>query len=433
MDSEIVHSEDKYAIIGAGPSGLAAAKNLKDLDIPFIIFEMGNEVGGLWNINNPRSTVYESAHLISSKRKTEFKIFPMNDDVPDYPRHDHLFEYFKSFAKEFGIYDHIRFNSSVIKTEPVDGLWQINLEDGYKAKFKGLILANGTLSEPNFPQLKGLFDGEIIHSSQYKNAKIFHDKKVLVVGAGNSGCDIAVDAVHHAKEVDISVRRGYHFVPKYVFGKPADTVGGKIKLPRILKQKLDRILLKWFTGDPEHFGFPKPDHDIYESHPVINSLVLYHAGHGDINVMSDIDHLDGSTVHFIDGTNKDYDLILMATGYVLHFPFLDKKHLNWEKGPSPSLYLNMFTHEHDNLFVAGMVEAAGIGWEGRFQQSRLMAHFIKAKETNPEKAMKFWKKVQGPSPDLSGGYQYMKLDRMSFYVNIDAFNRSVSDHLKMLQ
>jgi hypothetical protein len=93
----------------------------------------------------------------------------------------------------------------------------------------------------------------------------------------------------------------------------------------------------------------------------------------------------------------------------------------------------MFTPKHDNLFVAGMVEAAGIGWEGRFQQSRLMAHYIKAKDNNPDKAEKFWKKVKGPKPDLSGGYAYMKLDRMSFYVNIDAFNQSISDHLKILQ
>lgn len=428
----IHNSEDKYAIVGAGPSGLAAAKNLQDLNIPYVIFEMGNEVGGLWNISNPRSTVYESAHLISSKRKTEFKVFPMDDDVPDYPRHDHLYDYFKAFARAFDIYNNIIFGSEVINAEPTANRWQISLANGYQGLFKGLIISNGTLSEPNLPELKGKFSGILMHSSSYKNAKIFENKKVLVVGAGNSGCDIAVDAVHHAREVDISVRRGYHFVPKYVFGQPADTVGGKFKLPRKLKQKVDGILLKWFTGDPENFGFPKPDHDIYESHPVVNSLVLYHAGHGDISVRADIDHLDGEKVFFVDGTSKEYDLILLATGYILHYPFLKKEYLNWNQGPSPSLYLNMFTPLYDNLFVMGMVEAAGIGWEGRYQQAKLMAHFIKAKEIHPEKAKTFWKKVQGPRPDLSGGYEYMKLDRMSFYVNIDAFNKSIADHLKLL-
>ena len=106
---------------------------------------------------------------------------------------------------------------------------------------------------------------------------------MLIVGAGNSGCDIAVDAVHHARSIDISVRRGYYFVPKYVFGKPADSVGGKVSLPPWLKQRIDSTILQWFTGDPVRFGFPKPDYLMYESHPVVNSLILYHIGHGDVH------------------------------------------------------------------------------------------------------------------------------------------------------
>ena len=94
---------------------------------------------------------------------------------------------------------------------------------------------------------------------------------MLVVGAGNSGCDIAVDAVHHAASVDISVRRGYHFVPKYVFGKPADTLNQGRPLPPRIKQAIDSRVLKMFTGDPVRLGFPEPDHKLYESHPIVNS------------------------------------------------------------------------------------------------------------------------------------------------------------------
>ena len=70
----------------------------------------------------------------------------------------------------------------------------------------------------------------------------------------------------------MSVRRGYHFVPKYVFGRPADSIGGRITLPRPLKQRLDSFLLRWFTGDPQRLGFPEPDHALYESHPIVNTL-----------------------------------------------------------------------------------------------------------------------------------------------------------------
>ena len=164
----------------------------------------------------------------------------------------------------------------------------------------------------------------------------------------------------------MSVRRGYHFVPKYIMGKPADSIGGKIKLSPGLKQKVDSKILKLFTGDPTRFGFPEPDHKLYESHPIVNSLVLHHISHGDIDVMPSIKKLDGNTVHFSDDTSRDYDIILLATGYKLHYPFIDSKHLNTDEY-TPNLFLNIFPPLEDNLFVVGLVEAAGIGWQAPIQ------------------------------------------------------------------
>ncbi|MEZ4766345.1 MAG: NAD(P)-binding domain-containing protein [Calditrichia bacterium] len=150
-------------------------------------------------------------------------------------------------------------------------------ENGERHTFAGIIIANGTLAEPKIPQIPGNFSGEIFHSSKYKSPKIFEGKRVLIVGAGNSGCDIAVDAVYHAKSVAISVRRGYHFIAEIRARQTGGYDGRKLfKLPPRLKQMADGFILKFFTGDPEKFGFPKPDHRIYESHPIVNSLVLYH-------------------------------------------------------------------------------------------------------------------------------------------------------------
>ena len=127
----------------------------------------------------------------------------------------------------------------MLRVEPVgEGaapLWRVTWTQhggpAQTAEFKGVVIANGALAEPSMPRFEGQFDGELLHTSAYKSAELFKGKRVLVVGAGNSGCDIAVDAVHYARSVDISVRRGYYFVPKYVFGKPADTLGGKFKMP----------------------------------------------------------------------------------------------------------------------------------------------------------------------------------------------------------
>lgn len=424
-------TKDKYCIIGAGPSGLAGAKNLKDHNIPFDGYEASSEVGGLWNINNEYSTMYESAHLISSKRMTEFKDYPMKDSVADYPSHRELFVYFNDYANHFGLKEHFTFNTKVLKTEPEGELWKVTLDNGETKLYKGLIIANGTLSHPNIPEFKGKFDGEMFHSKEYKSAAVFEGKRVLIVGAGNSGCDIAVDAIHRAKKVSLSMRRGYHFVPKYVFGKPADTLGGLFKFPPSIKQRIDKTMLKWFTGDPQRVGFPEPDHKLYEAHPIVNSLVLYYAGHGDIDVKKDIDRLEGKKVYFVDGSSEEYDLILLATGYKLYYPFIDKALLNW-KGACPNLYLNVFHPERNNLFVLGMIEASGIGWEGRNEQAKLVAKFIYHNEQKDGKAQKFVQTKKEPFPALNGGFNYLKLDRMAFYVHKDTYREAVTKAINSL-
>ncbi|QMW65195.1 NAD(P)-binding domain-containing protein [Mumia sp. ZJ1417] len=428
-----------YAVIGAGPSGLAATRALTKRGFDVLGYEMGDDVGGLWDIDGPRSTVYESAHLISSKTTTQFAEHPMRDDVADYPSHRELKRYFHEYADRFGLRERYRFGTEVTRVEPhPDGGWVVSWvstgstgggggstgEGTGEDRVAGVVLANGTLSEPNVPQLKGHFDGEIVHTSAYKKATVFAGKRVLIIGAGNSGCDIAVDAVHHAESVDMSVRRGYYFVPKYLFGKPADTLNQGKPLPPRIKQAIDTRVLKLFTGDPVKLGFPKPDYKIYESHPIVNSLILHHLGHGDLSIKPDVDHVDEATVTFADGTTHDYDVIVLATGYRLHYPFVDPALLRWN-GWSLQLYLNIFTPAAEGLFVMGMVEASGLGWQGRYEQAELVASYLDAKQHRPAQAAAFEAKSRGPLPDLSGGYRYLGLERMSYYVNKDAYRTAV--------
>jgi hypothetical protein len=222
--------------------------------------------------------------------------------------------------------------------------------------------------------------------------------------------------------VDLSARRGYHFVPKYVFGRPADTLNQGRPLPPRIKQAIDSRVLKMFTGDPVRLGFPEPDHKLYESHPIVNNLVLHHLGHGDLRVMPDIESLDGDGVRFRDGRREAYDLVLLATGYTLHYPFLDRELLDW-RGAAPDLYLNIFSRRDPNLFVIGMIEASGIGWQGRYEQAELVARLLRARREQPAAARALEARIAGPDPDLSGGYHYLGLDRMAYYVNKDAYRR----------
>ena len=283
------------------------------------------------------------------------------------------------------------------------------------------------------PGFRGTFDGEILHTSAYKDASLLSGKRVLLIGAGNSGCDIAVDAVHHAASIDMSVRRGYYFVPRYLFGRPSDTLNQGKPLPAKIKQFVDTRILRAFTGDPVRFGFPKPDYKIYESHPIVNTLILNHLGQGDLRIRPDIDRFEGHTVHFRDGSSDEYDLVLLATGYTLDYPFVAKEHLAW-RGASPRLFLNMFPASFNGLFVVGMIEASGIGWQGRYEQAELLAAYLRAVANAPDTASRFRARVANEAwPDVTGGYNYLGLDRMSYYVNKDAYRGAMRAEKKKLE
>lgn len=424
-----------YAVIGAGPMGLCTARRLSQYNIPWVGFEIHTDVGGLWDIDNPTSTMYESAHLISSKRMTEFHEFPMEESVPTYPSHAHLKNYFQQYAEKFGLYEHYRFESKVTSIEPEGEHWSLTVESNGTVeivKVAGVLLANGTLHHPNRVQLNGEFSGEQLHAAEYKSAEQFKGKRVLIVGCGNSGCDIAVDAVHQAASVDMSVRRGYYFLPKFIKGQPTDTLGGKIKLPKRLKQRVDGFLIKMIIGKPSQYGLPDPDYRLYESHPVINSLFLHHIGHGDIQPRGDIKVVQDRTVTFANGEQADYDMILEATGYKLHYPFIDPKHINWQ-GFAPQLYLNVFNPMHNNIFVMGMVEAAGLGWQGRDDQAHLVALYLRQKMNKHESATVFDQSIEENfSQRASGGMQYLELERMAYYVDKQTYLDALHDHIQKL-
>jgi hypothetical protein len=426
-----------YAVIGAGPMGLATARVLQKHGVPFVGFESHAEVGGLWDIANPQSTVYESAHLISSKRMTEFAEFPMRDEVAPYPPHHELKRYFSEFADHFGLRQHYEFRTTVVRVErAAAGGWQVTTTSDGNSRtrhFAGVLIATGTLHHPHQPALPGTFAGTVMHSAQYKSPSVFAGKRVLIVGCGNSGADIAVDAVRSARSVDLSVRRGYWFLPKFLKGRPIDTFGGLIQLPRPIKQRLDGLLIRLVVGRPSDYGLPDPDYRLYESHPVMNSLVLHHLAHGDITPRGDVSSVSGRRVTFADGATGEYDLILQATGYALHYPFIERAALHWGDGPAPQLFLNVMHPEDDSLFLMGMVEASGLGWQGRYEQAELVALYLKQLATRHPAAIALQReKRERFAQRVDGGFRYLPLDRMAYYVHKASYLKEIRRHVRAL-
>lgn len=424
-------TKGKYLIIGGGPAGLACAKNFLDFNIPFYAVEASHDIGGVWDITNLKSAMYESAHTISSKTNTEFADFPMNHSA-DYPSHYAMKEYLDEYTNFYQLREHYSFDTEVQRVKKNIGGWVVQFEDSSEYQFKGLILASGLYHTPYKPNFDGTFNGEIVHSFDYKSTDLFKDKKILIVGGGNSACDIAVDAVKSAKSVHWSTRRGYHYLPKFLFGTPTDLVGERLRFPIPIKRFISRILTGISIGKPEDYGLEKPDHKLFEIHPVLNSLVLHHIRHGDIYPKVNIKRLDGKQVIFKDNTVETFDLILLATGYKISYPFIEKKYLNWEN-EVPNLFLNIFHPFDDDLFIAGLIESTAIGWEGKNKQAKLIALYILNKDKNTSGYYKMNRHKSNGRTAMNGSINYKNLRRMGYYVNKRTYLKQLHKWSTMLR
>ncbi|HYM30892.1 MAG TPA: NAD(P)-binding domain-containing protein [Candidatus Cybelea sp.] len=373
-------AQPRIGIIGAGPSGIAAAKSLRAAGFKdIVLFERNREVGGNW-IFNPKpshSSVFETTHIISSKSLSQYEDFPMPADYPDYPGHEHLRRYFQDYARHFGVEPLIRFGTEVKRVEPAGGTWRVVLDGGETQTFDRLLIANGHHWNPRMPSYPGAFAGEMLHSHDFKSAKQFAGKRVLVIGGGNSACDIAVETSRVAGRTCISMRRGYWFVPKFMMGLPTDVLHQKLmlKFPKPIRQTMMRMTLKLTQGSNRLYGLQEPEHGPLEAHPTLNSELLYFIRHGEIHPKPDIKRFDGHTVHFADGTAEEFDAIIAATGFVTTFPFLDRAIADYS-GNEVRLYLKIFHPRHENLYFIGLFQPLGCIWPLADYQGRLVAKHI---------------------------------------------------------
>ena len=193
--------------------------------------------------------MYESAHFISSRTQSAFDGFPMPEDYPDYPSRALILEYLRAFADQYDLRPSIQFGATVERVAFDDGAWKVTLAGGETRRYRGVIAAPGHNWEPVMPQYPGTFAGAAIHARDYKAPSLFDGKRVLVVGAGNSGCDIACDASTRAARTMISMRRGYYFLPKHIFGQPVDAFfrSGPHIPPRIAQPALTLLLRSWWA------------------------------------------------------------------------------------------------------------------------------------------------------------------------------------------
>ncbi|MBX6355387.1 MAG: NAD(P)-binding domain-containing protein [Micromonosporaceae bacterium] len=396
-------------VIGAGASGLAAIKNLKEHGFGVDCYERETGVGGAWNWRHDRSPVYASTHLISSKPLTQYPDFPMPDTWPDYPHHSQLLSYLERYADHFDLRSHIWFGTEVVRVEPVEGgRWDVTTRGARGGaertqRYAAVVVANGHNWWPKTPAYEGQeqFRGEVVHASAYSDPAQLRGRKVLVVGAGNTGCDLAVEAAQQAAKCWHSTRRGYWYTPKYVMGRPADQVNDltlALRLPLRLRQWLFHRVLRMTVGDLSRFGLPRPDHKVYETHPIVNSQLIYYLGHGRITPVPDVARFTRTGVELTDGSTIDPDLVLLATGYLPRFEFLAPEILNLDADGRPRLHMHTFSRTHPTIAVAGLLQPDSGLFTLVHWQTVAIARWLRLRESDPQRAAAFWNAVAS-SPD----------------------------------
>ncbi|MFE3001336.1 flavin-containing monooxygenase [Nocardia sp. NPDC059246] len=392
----------RYCIIGAGYTGLAVAKAFTDLGLDYDHVEATDASGGNWSHG-----VYDSTYLISSKDVTEYPDYPMPDDYPDFPSAAQMRDYLRAFASEFGLDRRIEFGALVTDVAPLDESgtagWRVEFGGGGVREYTGVVVANGHYWDINIPSYPGEFTGKQIHSKHYKRPADLDGSRVLVVGAGNSGCDLAVEAAVTFGNSEISLRRSYWFIPKYVFGIPSGRFDiGSVPIPKPAQEAVFRSIVTLGMGSFGSFGLEKPAHRIFDQDLVVNQQLPYFLKHGRIAVRPEIARFDGRTVHFTDGTSGEYDTIVWATGFRTTFPFLREGLLEWDRG-QPRLVAHSFAPGLANLYFAGLVAPRSGAGMLLMNASRLLAECALLQQRLRTPLGDLYARIAEPSGEILAG------------------------------
>jgi cation diffusion facilitator CzcD-associated flavoprotein CzcO len=357
----------QVCIIGAGSSGIAACQVLQARGIEFDCFEKGSGIGGNWRYGNDNgmSSAYRSLFINTSRAMMEYATHPMPEEYPDYPHHTQIARYFEDYVDHFGFRDRISFRTEVSRVEPAGEGWEVTLADGESRRYDAVLVANGhhwnpKYPEPPFPGQEG-FIGEQLHSHWYREPdQRFVDRNVLVLGIGNSATDIASESSRVSRMTYLAMRRGAYVLPKFIGGKPLDQLSPSWanRLPFQLTSPLLMREINRLQGPMESYGLPKPDHKLGQAHPTVSAELLDRIGHGRITVKPNLERIDGSRVHFVDGTSETIDTIVWCTGYRITFPFLDDS-LIGTAGNQVSLYRRVVHPDRAGLYFIGLVQPLG--------------------------------------------------------------------------
>jgi cation diffusion facilitator CzcD-associated flavoprotein CzcO len=337
-------------------------KGLVEEGIEFDCVERGSDVGGLWRYENDNglSGAYASLRTNVSRVRMQYPSFPMPLSSNDFPHHSEMAGYLGAYADASGLRPRIRFGTTVERLEPdLDGRWKIVLDDGASRSYRAVVVATGPFWCPRLPMYPGGFDGTVSHSHGYRTPDGFAGRRVLVVGAGQSAAEIAVEVSAVAERTLLSVRGGVHVIPRSIGRGPYDAadVAPLNRLPWRLLNLIYRARVARARG-PLPVSWPRPAHRLLEGIPIVSSDLVPAVRRGDVIVKPAIARLCGHGACFVDGSEEPVDDIVYATGYRISLPFLSPALVS-ANGREFPLYRRIVPPAVTGLYFAGMVDAPG--------------------------------------------------------------------------
>ena len=350
-------------IIGAGPAGLAVAGRMRHRKIDFEIVEQAPKVAWAWRNH------YDRLHLHTVKQLSALPHLPFPEDYPTYVPRAKVVEYMEQYASHFSIQPH--FNTIVTSIKKEGDTWLVQTNTDLSFATKNVVVATGVNRIPNVPTWEGQenYTGTIVHSRDYKNPTPFKGKKVLVVGMGNTGAEVAFDLSEHNIDTTIAVRSPITIVPRDVNGQPVQLTAKKLaKIPFGLGDWLGTQIRKLYIGNLTKYGVPMsnvhPTVQLKETGktPVIDIGTAKAIQAEKIKVRGGIKHFHTNGVVFEDGREENFDNILLATGYHANLDdfmeniggWLDK--YNLPKAPiGTQAYQQLYFVGFDNYKLGGLL------------------------------------------------------------------------------
>lgn len=439
MTSSELNQPTKYLVVGAGPCGLIAARAFLRAGLEVELVERHSDIGGIWDIENPGSPMYETCHFITSKHLGGFADYSMPEDYPTYPHSSLVLKYIKGMAEDYGLLERTRFGLNVVSAKPtviagVDA-WVVMTSDGETREYRGVVYAGGQQWLPFKPEVEGEkdFEGEVITGNEYRYTDQLAGKKVLVVGAGNSGVDIAVDAAEHSEKALLSTRRAYHFLPKQVFGVPTpDLLSGKAELPDIpgiskdlsIEELVELVLST--VGNLGNYGLPIPKDLLGSTQPIVSDLVLHCFTHGTLTHRPNISRFHKNSVEFEDGSIEEVDLVIFATGYDIEIPWLPSDLLEYEAG-HPHFHLGSLVPNVPGLYGIGVFHPSRADAWSVFDQlvQLCVADAVATLTGIGSEKIKMLR--HDYNPDLKGDFPYLDVRRNVNQVETFRFNAMIDE------